>query len=305
MATTNTTTNYGLSQYVGSDVTSYLTNYNSDMTKIDAQMKRNADSAATANDNATIAVSTATTAASDASTALSTANTASSTAATAQTAAQDAQTAAGAAQTDAAAALRASASNSIGNLAPAYDPTLTYNVGDLVTYVDADNSGKLYKCIVAIATPEAFNINKWDDVTTSEAYISKSEYQREINFDGVKTVSEVITELVTTIASDIPFLFNSFRNGKIIEMGIESDTNKFCCILDSFSFDGTNFNINATRSDINFYNQDTTIETITAKNTGTFGFFRKLTITNAGVISFTDLSSSVEPATNKLVIRVL
>lgn len=175
MSTTNHTLNYELSQYVDNDVTSYLTNYNSDMTKIDAQMKRNADSAQTAEDNATIAVSTATTAASNASTALSTANTANATAESAQTAAQNAQTASRDAQTDAAAALRASASNNITNLAPAYDPTLTYNVGDLVTYIFPDtNHGHLYKCIVAVTVPEEFDVNKWDDVTTSEVYMDKS-----------------------------------------------------------------------------------------------------------------------------------
>lgn len=42
-ASTNTTTNYGLSQYVGSDKPTYLGDYNSDMYKIDTQMKANAD----------------------------------------------------------------------------------------------------------------------------------------------------------------------------------------------------------------------------------------------------------------------
>ena len=203
MATTNSTPNYELSQYVGSDVTSYLTNYNSDMTKIDAQMKRNADSAATANDNATIAVSTATTAASDASTALSTANTASSTAGAAQITAEAAQTAAGAAQTDAANALRASAANSIENLAPAYDPTLTYNVGDLVTYVDENNSGKLYKCIVAIGTPEAFNVNKWDDVTTSEAFEKNKELVASHITSASDTWKEAFDALISQFTPDV------------------------------------------------------------------------------------------------------
>lgn len=219
MATTNATTNYELSQYIGSDVTSYLTNYNSDMVKIDTQMKRNADSAATANDNATIAVSTATTAASNASTALSTANTASSTASSAQTAAQEAQTAAGAAQTDAAAALRASASNSIGNLAPAYNPTLTYNVGDLVTYVDENNSGKLYKNIVPIASPEAFDINKWDDVTTSEVYNRKSRV--------VASHTKVAGDTYKTVLDDLysQFTINKSSEYLLVQMTAEYGNN--------------------------------------------------------------------------------
>lgn len=43
MASTNKTSNYELSQYVGSDKPTYLGDYNSDMLKIDAGMKANAD----------------------------------------------------------------------------------------------------------------------------------------------------------------------------------------------------------------------------------------------------------------------
>lgn len=196
MSTTNHTTHYELSQYIGTDVTSYLSNYNSDMYKIDAQMKVNADDAAEAKSDAATAVATSTTAASNASAAVSTANAANSTAEAAQTAATAAQTAAGAAQTTAESALAASASNTIGNLAPAYDPTLTYAVGDLITYVDPEtNQGKLYKCIVAIDTPEAFNINKWDDVTTSEVYSRKEVILSSVSCDGVITYQDVLTRL--------------------------------------------------------------------------------------------------------------
>lgn len=48
MASTNKTTNYELSQFVGSDKPAWLGDYNSDMTKIDAQMKLNADAATAA-----------------------------------------------------------------------------------------------------------------------------------------------------------------------------------------------------------------------------------------------------------------
>lgn len=43
MASTNKTANYDLSQFVGTDRPTWLGDYNSDMTKIDAQMKANAD----------------------------------------------------------------------------------------------------------------------------------------------------------------------------------------------------------------------------------------------------------------------
>lgn len=48
MSSTNKTTNYNLSQYIGTDKPTYLGDYNSDMLKIDAQLKANADSASNA-----------------------------------------------------------------------------------------------------------------------------------------------------------------------------------------------------------------------------------------------------------------
>lgn len=48
MSSTNKTANYKLSQYIGTDKPTYLGDYNSDMAKIDAQLKANADSASNA-----------------------------------------------------------------------------------------------------------------------------------------------------------------------------------------------------------------------------------------------------------------
>lgn len=45
MASTNKTTNYELSQFIGTDKPAWLGDYNADMTKIDTAMKANADSA--------------------------------------------------------------------------------------------------------------------------------------------------------------------------------------------------------------------------------------------------------------------
>lgn len=168
MSFTNSTPNYGLPQYIGTDKPTYLGDMNTAYSTIDTRMKANADAAAAATSTANTAAATATAASTNATTALNTANSAASEAASATSAAASATSTANNAATDAATALRASAANTIENLAPAYDPTLTYSVGDLVTYIDENNSGKLYKCIVAVAAPEAFNINKWDDVTVSE-----------------------------------------------------------------------------------------------------------------------------------------
>ena len=48
MASTNKTTNYQLSQFLGTDKPAWLSDYNTDMNKIDSGMKENADSATAA-----------------------------------------------------------------------------------------------------------------------------------------------------------------------------------------------------------------------------------------------------------------
>lgn len=48
MTATNKTTNYELSQFVGTDRPTWLGDYNSDMSKIDRQLKQNADDIASA-----------------------------------------------------------------------------------------------------------------------------------------------------------------------------------------------------------------------------------------------------------------
>lgn len=48
MTATNHTSNYNLSQFAGTDRPTWLGDYNGDMTKIDAQLKRNADNIASA-----------------------------------------------------------------------------------------------------------------------------------------------------------------------------------------------------------------------------------------------------------------
>lgn len=83
MASTNKTQNYELSQYIGSDKPTYLGDYNTDMLKIDTQMKRNADNVASVGATATTASETANTALENASNAQTSANSANNIATTA------------------------------------------------------------------------------------------------------------------------------------------------------------------------------------------------------------------------------
>lgn len=55
MSSTNKTTNYELSQFLGSDKPAWLVDYNGDMQKIDTQMKANAEAAAAAQTKANTA----------------------------------------------------------------------------------------------------------------------------------------------------------------------------------------------------------------------------------------------------------
>lgn len=68
--------------------------------------------------------------------------------------------------------------NSLNNFAPSYSSSSTYAVDSFVTY-----NGKFYKCIVAVTSPEQFDINKWDDVTTSEVYLRQGDYLKRVDCD--------------------------------------------------------------------------------------------------------------------------
>lgn len=57
MTATDHTENYNLSQFVGTDRPSWLVDYNGDMARIDAQMKRNADDIASAAEGGLTSVS--------------------------------------------------------------------------------------------------------------------------------------------------------------------------------------------------------------------------------------------------------
>lgn len=217
MAFTNETTHYGLPQWIGSDKPTYLVDQNNAYQKIDSEIYNANVAAGEAVTTANGASSTAGAASATAADALSAAQTASTTADSALTAAQEAgtiaqaaQTAAGAAQTAAEAAQTAAAGNSITNLAPAYDSTIPYAIDDLVT-----QDGKLYKCIVAVTSPEQFDINKWDDVTTSEVYArtDNSHYYRALSYNNTKSVPADTTKTHSQfIDSALASIFTSLTN---------------------------------------------------------------------------------------------
>lgn len=90
MSSTNKTTNYQLSQYIGTDKPTYLGDYNSDMQKIDAGIKAAKDAGSTATSTAASAESKAEAAQATAGEAAASANAAQGTADDAKTIAQSA-----------------------------------------------------------------------------------------------------------------------------------------------------------------------------------------------------------------------
>jgi len=60
----------------------------------------------------------------------------------------------------------------LGNFANKYDATLTYAVNDCVLY-----AGTLYKCIVAIDTPEAWDSTHWEQIKATDAVMSAYSHQ--------------------------------------------------------------------------------------------------------------------------------
>ena len=91
MSATNSTPNYKLSQYTGSDKPTYLGDYNTDMLKIDTNMKRISNKAEGAESGIASATATANQALENANTANTKATTAQATAEQAQTSATNAQ----------------------------------------------------------------------------------------------------------------------------------------------------------------------------------------------------------------------
>ena len=62
------------------------------------------------------------------------------------------------------------------SIAPEYNPNRTYSAGSLVMY-----NGKLYRCNVAVVTPEAFNISRWG-LTSIANEVSMSDISAVLGF---------------------------------------------------------------------------------------------------------------------------
>lgn len=183
MSSTNKTTNYELSQFLGTDKPAWLSDYNTDMSKIDAQMKLNADAATAASGSATSANTAIGTLASltttDKTDLVSAVNEVNSKAGTAQNTANDASDAA------------ATNATAISNLTSKFELTtnLSYAMNDLsvvsgtavlntgsdpILYVSRNSDGSVFKVYGAVLfTPSSSSVSiriPTTGITTDEAY---------------------------------------------------------------------------------------------------------------------------------------
>lgn len=158
MAHSNSTTNYNLPQFVSTDKPAWLTDVNSAYVDIDTGMHN----AQTAADNAQ----------SDATQALTTAG--------------DASTAAAAAD--------GKATGAVASIAPAFDATATYNVGDKVVY-----NNLLYSCIVAVVNPGPWSGSaNWERAILTNLIPTDS---ADLSYDGSSTTTKSkIDDNATAIA---------------------------------------------------------------------------------------------------------
>lgn len=178
MASTNKTTHYELSQYVGSDKPTYLGDYNTDMSKIDSAIN----------------------------TAKTTADTASTAATSAQTAAEGAQTSANTAITNAAAAQTSanSALNDIGtmaNLTTAEKNTLVGAInevdGDVGNLSSLSTTAKT--SVVAAINEVEEKIDELDNYSVDEALTGQKWVNNKPIYRKVFTVNNATPGQTTTI----------------------------------------------------------------------------------------------------------
>ena len=149
MSSTNKTSNYELSQFLGTDKPAWLADYNSDMSKIDTQMKANADAASGADGKAdanATAIGTLANLTTTAKTSLVAAvNEVDSNADTAQNTATQAGTTANAAKTEADALTRYLSITQTGQITPSISGGTIGTMNDLYYALNADGTlGKIY-----------------------------------------------------------------------------------------------------------------------------------------------------------------
>lgn len=220
MSHTNSTTNYELSQFLGSDKPAWLVDYNGDMLKIDTQMKANADAAAGLEEDiqelqdevgSTGLTGRITTLENDVDSIESTIGSV-ELPTTAQTLTgaiselkgvndtQNTNIASNLALINQVAGGVEGVSQLAYTIANVYDSTATYAVGDYCIQANT-----LYKCTTAIAVGEAFDSSKWTSVKVMDEMPSGggggTTYTAGTGIDITSNVISIADPLTTTLTA--------------------------------------------------------------------------------------------------------
>lgn len=178
MAHTNSTTHYSLPQFVTTDKPAWLTDFNGAMSNIDTGIYNAQDKADDAAEDATQALS-------DAADAQTTANTADG-----------------------------KGSGAVASIAPTFDNTATYSVGDYVMY-----NNLLYVCRVAITVPGAWT----GSANWTRATVDDMNTAMDLRMDAVETATTPITPSFAITKSSGAWNVSSIaqkQDGKVVHMSV-------------------------------------------------------------------------------------
>ena len=265
MSSTNKTTNYNLSQFLGSDKPAWLVDYNGDMAAIDTQMKANADAASSAQTTANGADSKADINAG----AISTLNTQINGEGGIAT---DLATVQGAVNT---------INSLIGNGEPTTtDKTLIGAINELDDDID-QVEGKIPPYYLANVSTGGYN-----QITASA--------------DGVKTYAELILEVMTAFAALVNDTYPTEHRFMIYEIiadqvGAINDKPVLFTKNNTITFDGHGSNMNSAGSAIAFMD-------ITVSGGAVLNSFEFIMMASDSSITVKDLSSEV-PASGSVILE--
>ena len=257
MSSTNKTTNYNLSQFIGSDKPAWLVDYNGDMSAIDTQMKANADAAAAAQTTANTADAKADTNASAISTLDSQVNGASGVAADVT-------------------ALQGSV-NTINSLIGNGEPTTTDKT--LIGAINELDSGKA----------DSSDLTTLEGKLTGKSVIGQFG-SVSVNSDGTKTYGTLLSELHAALAA----IADTLPTGALMDVVIVQ-VQSLCDVFPNIAFKFSSSNkpaFNCTNSDVSNNNYRNMYARVADSNSN----LRIATTASDGTVSITEYHNTAMPA---------
>lgn len=226
MSSTNKTTNYELSQFIGADKPAWLADYNTDMSKIDAGMKNNADAISVtdgkADTNSTNIGTLANLNTSVKTDLVSAVNEVYTTAGTASSTATQAGQNANAAKTEADALTRYLAITQTGKISPTVSGGTIGNINDLYYALNADGTlGKIYgKLRFTASTTGTITVTLPVAALTAKSQftISSAAWYSLLGSSGFVVLNA--RDMVVNPNGNCTFTFSGFKVGETVTMWI-------------------------------------------------------------------------------------